>query len=1358
LLNVLTENLNKNKEFLLNEAHNIYEINLDKIKTIVDNFFKEINLDFSFIDIYKYNIIDENNENFKDEIKNFSKNLTDNLEKINKLITNVKNELFIVLKNKVESINKDSELKLENFKKEISQNFSTNLNLIEEQVSIFKRISEEKINKNDNNREYENENQKLNRDIDYYIQNIAIADKEIKDLKFRNDEIENKFNELKLEKDQIEILLRENEIQFQNHFKKFDELNNKIHELNYEKDENFSYIKEMDLKLKYLENSLRISEEENIKISENINIENTKIINDMHDKKNILIEKLKSAEKSLNDTNNQLIHSENIVLNIKSENKALELKLNELENELMKKNTILDEKEYSSQNNIKKILKELENLKKELFEKNSQLENSIFNLSEKENQLESLKENNLKLASELSNEMNKNNQNYKELLIHNEHLKKKLLEYENINSNVTNHMESNNNFNCKKKKNKKKNNTLNESINFKTNINYNDEAEKIIQELNCKILEEKNQIIILNDKITEIQIKNEILLKEISKLQENLKESDEKIEIMIEEEKKYKITIEELNRFNNCLKNEKNILEKNVFEEEKISQKIKEEMNKCKIEINRLNINLSEIEILKNEKENQINYFKNNEDKLNSNIIELNLKNENLLAEKTDVINNLYKEINDFKIFNQTLVEANNALNNNNKILEKEFNLILENKNSLILEINELKRKNEEFSIEIVKLNNLHLNLINEKNVIVDELQNLKNKNLDLKLNYENIINQNTESQQINEENYLKENLILNTEQEKLKNLINECKLNVEITNSQLSEFKIKLEEKIFENNEANLKIKMLKNTIKNYKLTFKQIFLILLDDEIFIDLIQKTFNEEGQEIENVTNFEKNSEIFFEDVYNLSKLIKPKIIFSLIKANFQNLENSIHHLNLCNLFSQKIENLGKNNSEYNYFNYNDFPNNFNFQERLKKLSKENDMTINYIEKIEQFTKKSINLEELKKIDLEISGKNGIELALSEILLELEYNIDFLIYKINSKNKIISDLNSQLKTAKENLENSKKYESEKLDILNKNISKFQKESIELIKIEKTLKESLETTGLNLKEAKSDNEKLTIKFKNLQNLYEELNKEKINLIDKNIYLSQKMESFKIENLEILEKNSQREALLKFLNDKVDLLSKEKNELFNQILEFQKNRELLNEKNSLLEVKEIEIEKMRTSFYELEEFIESLKLEKERNLEISKKHISDLNYELEKYKEFSKAQEIKYNVDQNSKNEELEKHVTDLQLENKFLKEQKDQMKKYSEEILLKIKNDIKEKEFLIDKRMISNILIKYFDKNTTEKIKSALLDTLANFMGFTNEERMHIGLYVNTLNISNAINNKNDKLKELSDDLYNFILNA
>ena len=60
------------------------------------------------------------------------------------------------------------------------------------------------------------------------------------------------------------------------------------------------------------------------------------------------------------------------------------------------------------------------------------------------------------------------------------------------------------------------------------------------------------------------------------------------------------------------------------------------------------------------------------------------------------------------------------------------------------------------------------------------------------------------------------------------------------------------------------------------------------------------------------------------------------------------------------------------------------------------------------------------------------------------------------------------------------------------------------------------------------------------------------------------------------------------------------------------------------------------------------------------------------------------------------------------------------------ILKIKNELVDYEYLIDRRVISNLLLKYFDKSADSKLKLALLDTLANIMGYDNDLRKKMGL--------------------------------
>ena len=702
-------------------------------------------------------------------------------------------------------------------------------------------------------------------------------------------------------------------------------------------------------------------------------------------------------------------------------------------------------------------------------------------------------------------------------------------------------------------------------------------------------------------------------------------------------------------------------------------------------------------------------------------ICELFLNNNNLINDKLKNI--LSSEENDFKNKNKLSEEIN------------KFNKEIENYKNLLSNKNEEYLEKEKVLISHVKQSQLKTEEIEEsfKNINLEntkEKKKLSEKILDLEKSYQEL-NKNLEISQKTEEN-----------------------LSAEILEMKNSIYKTLVEKE----NYSKLYEIMSKN-IKNYKLTLKQFFLLLLDDDIFIDLIQKTFSEENLENspDNQEQNQLNSQMFFEKVYSLTKYIKPKIIFQFLKANERNLNNIELHRQIERIVKKKWENSVNLHSNQDNKGNKDSKN--IFWEKLKKINFDSENLIS-LKKLQDFSSHEISLEYLENLDTEINDQdnNTIALIFSDLIIEFQSNLDFSINTLNKNNKILSELNNNLKLSKDILDDSKKNDLEKYEILNKNIQKLQQECRDFNKLEKMLKENLENTENYLKETKLENEKLSNKLKTLNNLYEELSNEKKNLIEKNSSLVQQMENFKMENTEILEQNTQRETLIRNLNDKLEISTREKIELLSQVSEIKKLNDLIAEKNSLLENKNLEIEKMRTSYSELEEFIENLKIEKEQLTDMYKKQLFELNSEVENFTENIRIQEDHKNSEKNNKFEELDKQITDLELENKYLKEQKDKMKKYSEEILLKVKNDLKDTEFLIDKRMISNILIKYFDKNTNDKIKSALLDTLANFMGFNNEERAQLGLYYNNSAGVNNENNKNDKLKDLSDELYNFILNA
>ena len=122
--------------------------------------------------------------------------------------------------------------------------------------------------------------------------------------------------------------------------------------------------------------------------------------------------------------------------------------------------------------------------------------------------------------------------------------------------------------------------------------------------------------------------------------------------------------------------------------------------------------------------------------------------------------------------------------------------------------------------------------------------------------------------------------------------------------------------------------------------------------------------------------------------------------------------------------------------------------------------------------------------------------------------------------------------------------------------------------------------------------------------------------------------------------------------------------------------------------------------------------------------------------------------------------------LEQENKKLIDQKMIIKKHTKEVLIKVQNEIKDVEYMVDRRIIINFLLKALDKKANKKLRKSIKNTLANFLDLTNDERLKIGLNTidaNKLNTScyntyNPSSTTTEKVREYSDNLYNFILNA
>ena len=563
------------------------------------------------------------------------------------------------------------------------------------------------------------------------------------------------------------------------------------------------------------------------------------------------------------------------------------------------------------------------------------------------------------------------------------------------------------------------------------------------------------------------------------------------------------------------------------------------------------------------------------------------------------------------------------------------------------------------------------------------ENEKLKTKVSTITSELQSLQSQITDFETVKNENSTKDKTI-NSQNEKISSLEKE----IEIVKQSKTEIENKLKE-------TEKQMGTFDSNYQTLVQTFKQFFLLLLEDDIFIDAIEKSFHD------------YQSPSFFESVYQLAKYIKPKIFFEYKKSFLLTNTSSI----------SKIEKYNLN------LNLNEIKQKFNSISSLDSLLKENN------ESEGDFIFTIVN-----ELVSYVESLTGSILTSSKKIDELAVTIKG--YE-EAKKKEIEKMLSLQNEIKE--KNNKLNQMDKLNAENKNLK------AEIEKLNNKINEQLKENNDQIKEKNTFNDK-------------------INLI------SQQCEVFRVENSELLNKVTETKSEVEKYKTKVESLTKEINKLKENTSQLEKVNQKLKEQDNSITIKDNEYKKLQNSYMELETFLENAKKEKDTAIESYQKQINDLLSQNENYKNkinslnesLSKYQSNPENSISSAKTiEELEAKLTSIEIENKNLTEQKNKLKQYSEEIVKKIQHDYQENEFLIDKRMISSILFKYFDPYTNSSIKSSLLETLANFMNYTNDERRKLGLSMKSgtdIEVGKQVNDDRDKLKKLGDELYDFILNS
>ena len=643
--------------------------------------------------------------------------------------------------------------------------------------------------------------------------------------------------------------------------------------------------------------------------------------------------------------------------------------------------------------------------------------------------------------------------------------------------------------------------------------------------------------------------------------------------------------------------------------------------------------------------------------------------------------------------------ESQNVFQKEEKEEEKENNDNKENIN------------NEEKNEELINKEDKSKNLENkeEKNKDNDNKEIIENMNKKI-FEYETKIK---ELQKLNDSlnikitESLKNSETINNEKINLGKINKQLESNIKVLKEKYNQIKSEKEtiisQKETEINKLNKSIEEITNKSHIINQASKQIFLQYLTNDIYIEQIEKCFN-----IQDINKY-------FDNIYKLSEYIRPNIIIDYWK-------------NILAKNKDLVNNIEK----------------YNLDTSLDKILK----GFNNIKKLEEVNKKE-NQE-----------------FIVQLLQEMTDYITNLRKTIMKQSNSIEEIKNQKKVVENNVNNLIKNENKNKEEIKNYINKISE-----------LNNKINSLNIEINKYKKEIEKLSKEKKDLLDEKTKSIQSESSLTEKVSNSIQKCELYKIENFELMNKITTNKAELEEIKLKNENLKKQIELYKEKTSNMEKMSETLKEQDSQLIIKDNEINKLKKSYEELEEFFENLKQEKENLSQNSQKQLNELLEEkknLEKIleeqnKKFSEIMDLndgnknlneKVNTITKEKYEELNNKIFNLELDNTNLKEQNNKLVKINKDLVTKLQNNNKNYEKVVDKTMISSMLIKYFNPSTPNSIKNSLLETISNFLEFSDEEREQIGLNSKSNYVDNSKGGGNlgDHLSKLGNNLYNFITNS
>jgi chromosome segregation ATPase len=384
----------------------------------------------------------------------------------------------------------------------------------------------------------------------------------------------------------------------------------------------------------------------------------------------------------------------------------------------------------------------------------------------------------------------------------------------------------------------------------------------------------------------------------------------------------------------------------------------------------------------------------------------------------------------------------------------------------------------------------------------------------------------------------------------------------------------------------------------------------------------------------------------------------------------------------------------------------------------KENTRLNETCNSQIEKIKELQFSNINStneiselkEDLEKLEATLSEKQGQITNLEGKVKELTDKADLLQNEVNS-----------VKQQKTEFEKNKEQD---ILTLNEEISNKDFLITNLENKVKQLEIDIENIKNDTGNTNSENTDLNNKIETLQTEIKNLNS---NLANEKLNFE---EELKIKETHLNQKTEEYEKRIQILTDElnrfktIDEVNKENEKEENEILLEKQNKiaelnELISQKNNQIEDHIKELKLTCTKADKLEQELQTKSEQLSKLTEDHKLEVICLKESLYKQK-FESEVEVEKLKDQLLVNNQTGNNESKL-----------DDVKGKLKELFTQLKHDLSNYDYLIDKRIIGNILLNYFDKSANSKIKDQVLETLSHMLEYNNDDRKKLGL--------NALNN-------------------